>query len=820
MKYFLFGSPFIDELSNHFPQEEISYKLTYSLRELTNTFFVANEKTRKNWLDYLEQCIINSHSETFVFDLRCFVHLYDMKPTSELNSFIDIIQKHYNNPNIILIKTIPSKWYVIDTQLRENKNYQSEENSLQSVRWAEEYVINKTPEIGSIDVTQFYFYSKKAGYKVATYLYEAECYKDIVLRLHNVINLQDPEPYFIYSINRYLRYYYETIRANAFDTFLSRNSNVNSMLLDSPADFVKDNYDNFIYFKRLENKNLQMDDKADSYFKKILESHTYLSKNSSYNIAHMDFRPIFVNAIVPNKILKWIRKEFAPNNKLITSDNAGYYFARLHSISHVDALEYISNDITIKPTLIDVYGSCITRTCFGKRFTNNTTMASNLYFFHIPPYRTTTKKYYLPELQENNLQEKHRLVKYQLENIIPDLIDKSDATWLIIDLFSMYSRIYNYNGLLFTDFHNVISKSIKGNPLTYEEKLENWNGLDGLYDLVSNWCNMVRMKYGNRIILVDTKLSHLLLGDDNHLYCPYDFEKTNQANILIDYVQECIKEKLDCYSLEISGQFFSDDKGYLSRAQVHYEMDFYKELFSHVKYIVKNEPAQKRFMDYNVTTRLDRIIKLSPHNDIHILLNYFKNPLDMFVLQLPVTIIQRHFEIISEWYRNNYVSKSQILEHINSTDNTELYNAILPLHEIEKAKLESIKFIKDYPRLTDDDVHKLQKKFTIHFDGNGADGGQMKDLTCLFGKIYTLPVNTFVKKGYSFVGWNSLRTSDNKMGYTNGSIHRFYIQNTQPADMKPLLYKDQCKIKCCSRKNDDLIIFFAQWKKSNSDITQ
>ena len=45
------------------------------------------------------------------------------------------------------------------------------------------------------------------------------------------------------------------------------------------------------------------------------------------------------------------------------------------------------------------------------------------------------------------------------------------------------------------------------------------------------------------------------------------------------------------------------------------------------------------------------------------------------------------------------------------------------------------------------------RPYTVHFDGGGADSGSMDDLQLEIGATVQLPVNAFVKDGYTFVGW-------------------------------------------------------------------
>lgn len=83
------------------------------------------------------------------------------------------------------------------------------------------------------------------------------------------------------------------------------------------------------------------------------------------------------------------------------------------------------------------------------------------------------------------------------------------------------------------------------------------------------------------------------------------------------------------------------------------------------------------------------------------------------------------------------------------------------------------------------------KKYTISFNGNGATKGKMENFANLsYGKTYTLTANTFTKKGYTFIGWN---TKKNGTGTS---------------------YADKASIKNLTSKNGEVIVLYAQWKKA------
>ena len=78
--------------------------------------------------------------------------------------------------------------------------------------------------------------------------------------------------------------------------------------------------------------------------------------------------------------------------------------------------------------------------------------------------------------------------------------------------------------------------------------------------------------------------------------------------------------------------------------------------------------------------------------------------------------------------------------------------------------------------------------YTIKFDGNGAAKGKMSEKACAAGQKEKLSKNKFEKKGYTFAGWN-----------------------TQP-DGKGTFYEENAYVKNLTKKADEVVTLYAQWK--------
>ncbi len=78
--------------------------------------------------------------------------------------------------------------------------------------------------------------------------------------------------------------------------------------------------------------------------------------------------------------------------------------------------------------------------------------------------------------------------------------------------------------------------------------------------------------------------------------------------------------------------------------------------------------------------------------------------------------------------------------------------------------------------------------YNIVFDGNGAESGEVSDMTaCAYDKGYALTANTYEKQWYAFIGWNTM------------------------ADGTGVWYKDGEIVKNLTEENDVTVTLYAQW---------
>ncbi len=85
-------------------------------------------------------------------------------------------------------------------------------------------------------------------------------------------------------------------------------------------------------------------------------------------------------------------------------------------------------------------------------------------------------------------------------------------------------------------------------------------------------------------------------------------------------------------------------------------------------------------------------------------------------------------------------------------------------------------------------------KYAIRFEGHGADNEDdenvMPDMVnCKYNTSYVLPKNTYIREGYTFIGWNTKK------------------------DGTGVTYKDEAAVKNLSSENGTVVKLYAQWKE-------
>lgn len=85
-------------------------------------------------------------------------------------------------------------------------------------------------------------------------------------------------------------------------------------------------------------------------------------------------------------------------------------------------------------------------------------------------------------------------------------------------------------------------------------------------------------------------------------------------------------------------------------------------------------------------------------------------------------------------------------------------------------------------------------QYTIQFDGNGATGGSMNPMSCIYDVSYSLTPNVYTRDGYQFLKWNT-KPDGTGDSYENGAT-----------------------VKNLTTTNNDTVTLYAQWEANSYTI--
>ena len=88
----------------------------------------------------------------------------------------------------------------------------------------------------------------------------------------------------------------------------------------------------------------------------------------------------------------------------------------------------------------------------------------------------------------------------------------------------------------------------------------------------------------------------------------------------------------------------------------------------------------------------------------------------------------------------------------------------------------------------------IANPYTVKFDGNGADSGNIQDISGTYDTAFTLPKNSFVRSCYEFTGWNTAK------------------------DGSGTAYTDQESVKNLTDAYYGTVTLYAQWKLSTYNV--
>ena len=396
-------------------------QLSKYLKEVGNAYVFLSEGESaehyiKNMADKLKKQLSLCDPDYLVLEFQALLQLFcneDQQLTDRalinmaFDEFISVIKAYFPEKRVFVIQTNVPKFYIMAEDLiKKVRSGSIKEKAAKILNKYERYV---QKEVGGflINTTSYYFYKKKRGYLLNDRTYEDECYFDISMKISNYVKKEkkiskNPNPGC--AIDRYVNYAGKTIQWNALSVFLNRDKIVDHLILSAPTEFVKIHKKELLAARKIKAADLEEWRKIiaevfedNQEFRNILIAF-YATNLGVFQDENISYRDLFKNGIISREVLRFIQKyvrdtQIADANQ-VNPHNAGYYYALMIGKSTDEALQegYVEDNATIAPVLVDAFGSCVSRTCLRERYSGNTSLAGNKYWFQVPAFVESQKK--------------------------------------------------------------------------------------------------------------------------------------------------------------------------------------------------------------------------------------------------------------------------------------------------------------------------------------------------------------------------------------------------------------------------------------------
>lgn len=534
-----------------------------------------------------------------------------------LDGLADVLRTHFDHRHIILVHTHIPEFYWIGKAPRMKDNFASCAPRQKWLDSLEGYFTEKT-RCHVVDIEKFYFHKKEEGRPLTDLIFEDLCYEDMASCVERVVcggSGRSYRPDFRYSLRRYADGKF-TLYQRGFTHFLRKDYLLDALILSAPKVFVEKHLEDLAALDTLdwtdEAGALKALDTCDASHEVRGIMYAFAKASAGeYEDPNADYACMLRNEIAPAGLLADLREKLCEKEKLLSGQinpgNAGYWFARMRGIP---TAPFVTERTVERPTLVDVYGSCISRTAFNV-YEND--CAVNRYWFQVPPFESLNERVSYPaSMFPERPHWADRLLKDQFDGVIYDQIAKSQASWLVIDLFSFITVVqYQYRGCYYTDFNGRVSKLLGAKSVMACSDPTVMGTWDEMLAKMEDWFSLLRKKYGGNIILINGQRNDCWIGDDGVIYRVKNRDKTTP---FMDRAFRDVGEKLDCYCIDTYKPFLPDDRGFISNTPAHKEDECYLYAHELIRRIMTEKPLQKHYASYPGSIRIKRLLRLAEKN--------------------------------------------------------------------------------------------------------------------------------------------------------------------------------------------------------------
>ncbi len=537
---------------------------------------------------------------------------------SAMKRFLKVLTKHFPAEKIILLHTSFPTYWLAGNSLRLLETPFSNKAHQKFLHNLETHFRNQVADCRYIDVSRFYFYQKEVGRPLTDVIFEKECYIDVAKRIFCLTegkNYNPNRPDFSLSLDRYVSYFF-TLQKKPQRIFLNAENFLDRLILSADEKFVAAHRDELLLLDRLDwhtpkqiTANLETLNPHDLLTKVCAAFHAAI--NGDY-AADVDYALMFRCEVVPDNLLEHLKEAYAPTARLLPSQinryNAGYHFAKMQGL---DPTPFCTERTVAAPEIIDIFGSCISRTLFNVL---DHDFAINRYWFHVPPFEKQNQKVSYPsDIFPEKLSWTDRLVKLQFDCGVFQSIRNSPAKWLVIDLFSLISpNNFQFQNCLYGDFDHRISNALKARKINLFLNPGSFGTHEDMIHAMDPWLELIKEKYGNKIILVTGQRMDHWIGDDDRIYRLK--VKSSACNPLLEQASDYLLSKLNCYCIDIGKHFLPEECGYMRNTPTHKEDLCYFASHALVRHIVDQSPAQKHYDRYPGNIQMAHLQRLAKNN--------------------------------------------------------------------------------------------------------------------------------------------------------------------------------------------------------------
>ncbi len=513
-----------------------------------------------------------------------------------LKKYAHTVSSHYAKDKIILVRLKFSDMCVKQDQLRNGKN----KNALNKrIRMYEDYLISLLQPV-VIDVAGGYFADATSSMVTA---YEPLFYDDVRIKTDMIIK-REAEGKFCFDkpdinlwLSRVIRYY-DNMTARAYQSKLLDRTYVADRLIElTSKQFTAENAAYLVLLR--ENEVKSYDDAkiilgrmygAEKVIKAI-DAVTCINGDLS-ECRYEDIRIIFDENFL---IKKQLAKKLAEVYKYTNTDNCERIFLIKDDINALSEYEE-----TCKPTVVDIWGSCISRETVNRNISG---IFVDKYIFK-QPFLLSEE----PDIPfDINIGAdkfcgsswRKRTVKEAFLHEGRQILSDSTADWLILDMYDLICNMKKYGGSLFevddfilrTDFYKSIADKCESTYL-FKEKSREY-----LDKSLESFCGFVTNRYGKNIILIKADLKNKYITLDNKISELSDSDDTfEEKKAFIAEYEDKFARLTDCFVIDISKRYYADDRFPLGGAHiVHYEDEFYSRCCNHISEILNG--SDKKYRD-------------------------------------------------------------------------------------------------------------------------------------------------------------------------------------------------------------------------------